>query len=107
MKRIVSCAWHVHAARDPAQFCCRAEELVAPYYVFTQAGYDVTVASIKGGKIPVDPNSLQGDFKTEDVKKFWADGMQSISTQQYHYIDRKYIAVGRCLLIRVLLQTPR
>ena len=77
-------ALHAHAARDLAPTCCRAEELVAPYYVFTQAGYDVTVASIKGGKIPVDPNSLQGDFKTEDVKKFWADSMQSFSMQHCH-----------------------
>lgn len=53
----------------------RAEELVSPYYVFSEAGYDVTIASVKGGKIPVDSASLQGDFKTADVKKFWADGM--------------------------------
>lgn len=38
----------------------RAEELVAPYFVFSNAGYDVTVASIKGGEIPVDDASLQG-----------------------------------------------
>ena len=65
--------------------CGRAEELVAPYYVFTEAGYDVTVASIKGGKIPVDPASLQGDFKTENVTKFWADGPYSIClAPSYH-----------------------
>ena len=40
---------------------CRAEELVAPYYVFKSAGFDVTVASIKGGQIPVDEASLQGE----------------------------------------------
>ncbi len=40
---------------------CRAEELVAPYYVFKNAGFDVTVASIKGGQIPVDDASLQGE----------------------------------------------
>ncbi|KAL0019118.1 hypothetical protein WJX79_001262 [Trebouxia sp. C0005] len=50
-----------------------AEELVAPYYVFTNAGFDVTVASIKGGQIPVDEASLQGDFKTADVSRFWGD----------------------------------
>lgn len=38
----------------------RAEEVVAPYYVFCKAGYDVTIASIKGGEIPVDEASLQG-----------------------------------------------
>lgn len=35
------------------------EEMTAPYYAFIDAGYDVTIASIKGGKPPVDPNSLQ------------------------------------------------
>ena len=34
------------------------DELVAPYYVFADAGYDVTVASIAGGNIPIDPRSL-------------------------------------------------
>ena len=43
---------------------CRAEELVAPYYVFSNAGYDVTVASIRGGEIPVDEASLQGLFNS-------------------------------------------
>jgi putative intracellular protease/amidase len=33
------------------------EELAAPYYALREAGNDVTVASIKGGKIPFDPRS--------------------------------------------------
>lgn len=35
------------------------EELTAPYYAFTDAGYDITIASIQGGMPPVDPSSLQ------------------------------------------------
>ncbi|HEX2752352.1 MAG TPA: type 1 glutamine amidotransferase domain-containing protein [Alphaproteobacteria bacterium] len=35
------------------------EELTAPYYAFTDAGYDVTIGSIQGGLPPIDPNSLQ------------------------------------------------
>jgi putative intracellular protease/amidase len=31
----------------------RAEELVAPYYIFKEAGAHVDVVSIKGGKIPI------------------------------------------------------
>ncbi len=34
---------------------------MAPYYVFKNAGFDVTVASIKGGQIPIDEASLQGE----------------------------------------------
>ena len=70
--------------------CVRAEELVAPYYVFTEAGYDVTVASIKGGKIPVDPASLQGDFKTAEVTKFWADGLCCIVWLPYVTLQRVF-----------------
>lgn len=46
------------------------EELAAPYFIFEEAGFEITVASVKGGKIPVDPNSLEGDFKTADCEKF-------------------------------------
>ena len=37
------------------------EELAAPYYVFKDKGYDVVVASIKGGDPPVDAGSLSGN----------------------------------------------
>ena len=33
------------------------EELATPYYAFVDAGMEVTIASIDGGKIPVDPRS--------------------------------------------------
>jgi hypothetical protein len=48
----------------------RLEELASPYFVFKDAGFEITVASIKGGEIPVDPASLQGDFKTAEATKF-------------------------------------
>lgn len=34
------------------------EEFALPYECFAEAGYVVTVASIKGGKVPIDPRSL-------------------------------------------------
>jgi putative intracellular protease/amidase len=33
------------------------EELAAPYYVFKEAGVDITLASPKGGQPPLDPKS--------------------------------------------------
>ena len=33
------------------------EELTTPYYAFIDAGFKVEIASIKGGKIPIDPRS--------------------------------------------------
>lgn len=50
-----------------------AEEIAAPYYVFKDAGYTVSLASPNGGEIPLDQNSLQGDFKTPDTVKWLND----------------------------------
>jgi putative intracellular protease/amidase len=52
---------------------CWAEELVAPYYVFKDAGAHVVIASIKGGKIPIDETSLSENFVTDHVKRYLAD----------------------------------
>lgn len=49
------------------------EELAVPYYLFRAKGYQVLVASIKGGEIPIDGASLQGDFYVEAAKKFIND----------------------------------
>jgi putative intracellular protease/amidase len=49
------------------------EELASPYYLFTDQGIAVTIASPKGGKGPVDPKSTQPDFSTATVKRFFSD----------------------------------
>lgn len=49
------------------------EELAAPYYVFKEAGADVTLASPKGGQPPLDPASNAPDFQTDDTRRFEAD----------------------------------
>lgn len=49
------------------------EELAAPYWILSDAGYRVELASIKGGKAPADPSSEADDAVTEDVRRFWAD----------------------------------
>ncbi|MGW2363068.1 type 1 glutamine amidotransferase domain-containing protein, partial [Streptomyces phaeofaciens] len=33
------------------------EELAAPYYHFKEAGWEITLASPKGGRPPLDPKS--------------------------------------------------
>lgn len=50
-----------------------ASELTVPYYVFTDAGADVDVASPAGGVIPVDPLSLRGPLRSEADDRFLAD----------------------------------
>ncbi|RKS53041.1 putative intracellular protease/amidase [Gillisia mitskevichiae] len=49
------------------------EEFAAPYYKLTDAGYNVTLASPKGGQPPIDPNSDTEDAATEDTKRFDKD----------------------------------
>ena len=49
------------------------EEFASPYYLFQSAGIEITVASPKGGKAPIDPKSRQSDYLTETTKKFIAD----------------------------------
>ena len=46
------------------------EEFAASYYVFQDAGFDVTIASPKGGKPPIDPKSKQEDFQTDATRRF-------------------------------------
>ena len=48
------------------------EELTTPYYVFRDAGAAVTLASIKGGPVPIDPASTRGDLPAS-AKRFLAD----------------------------------
>jgi putative intracellular protease/amidase len=49
------------------------EELASPYYVFVDAGAQVTLASIQGGQPPLDPKSNLPDYQTESTQRFMAD----------------------------------
>src|SRR5262249_27541043 len=49
------------------------EELAAPYFVFRDAGVDVTLASPKGGQPPLDPKSNEPNFQTDDTRRFEQD----------------------------------
>lgn len=46
------------------------EEFAAPYYVFKDAGLDITLASPLGGQPPIDPSSEMDDFVTDATKRF-------------------------------------
>lgn len=51
------------------------EEFAAPYFVFADAGAEITVASPKGGQPPVDPKSEAADAQTEDTQRFFKDNV--------------------------------
>ena len=49
------------------------EEFTTPYYLLTEKGMQVTIASPKGGKAPIDPRSTSDNFLTPSSKKFLND----------------------------------
>jgi len=49
------------------------EELAAPYYVFKDAGAEITLASPNGGPPPLDPKSSEPEFQTDLTRRFEAD----------------------------------
>lgn len=49
------------------------EEFAAPFYVFVDAGAEVTLASPKGGQPPLDPKSDAPDAQTAATRRFRDD----------------------------------
>ena len=49
------------------------EEFAAPYYVFKDAGAEITLLSPKGGQPPIDPSSDVDGAQTDDTRRFKAD----------------------------------
>src|SRR5271156_6010901 len=49
------------------------EEFAAPYYVFSDAGVQLTLASPKGGQPPIDPKSDEPENQTPAMARFKKD----------------------------------
>lgn len=49
------------------------EEFAAPYYVFLDAGVEVTLVSPLGGLPPIDPKSELDDFQTDYTRRYDRD----------------------------------
>src|SRR5512143_1576824 len=49
------------------------EEFAAPYFVFRDAGVQLTIASPKGGQPPIDPKSDLPENQTEAMARFKKD----------------------------------
>lgn len=49
------------------------EELAAPYYIFKDAGAEVTIATPLGGRVPLDPKSQSIIVATGKTKRFLGD----------------------------------
>lgn len=51
------------------------EEVATPYYAFKSAGFNIDIASIKGGKIPIDPTSELPEWETKRTIQFKNDSI--------------------------------
>lgn len=66
------------------------EEFAAPYFVFKDAGVDVTLVSPKGGQPPIDPKSDLPENQTPAMKRFKEDKeAQKVFSQTLKLADMK------------------
>ncbi|MHA6345928.1 type 1 glutamine amidotransferase domain-containing protein [Roseivivax sp. CAU 1761] len=79
------------------------EEFTTPFYALTDAGHDVTVATLGGRRIPIDPNSEpSGDDEPDSVKRFrndstasvWIEGPTDLATHDPNAYDGIFIPGG-------------
>lgn len=50
-------------------------------------GFEPIIASTKGGKVPIDPKSIQEQYLTASSKDFMKDGRPSLKVQIAHVIS--------------------
>jgi hypothetical protein len=65
------------------------EEFASPYYVFKDAGAQLTLASPKGGQPPLDPKSDEPDAQTEATKRFRSDDAAQAELAGTHQTEIK------------------
>ncbi|WP_440880127.1 type 1 glutamine amidotransferase domain-containing protein [Tenacibaculum sp. C7A-26P2] len=81
-------------------------ELAAPYYILTEAGYEVVFASPDGGEAPIDLLSMKVPFTTEYTKKFLNDPVAMFAAKRtrklrnidYNTFDAAFFPGGYGLL---------
>lgn len=64
-----------------------ASELTHAYYTFLDAGMQVDVASVKGGEIPVDPQTLLYMIRTPEDERFLSDSVLQAKANNSLLID--------------------
>ena len=65
-----------------------ASELTVPYYEFTDSGFEVDIASIKGGEIPIDPESFFYAVKTNSDDRYLEDQILKEKVKNSILIDQ-------------------
>jgi len=68
-----------HAGRETGFYM---DEMAIPYYAMQDAGYDVEIVSISGGKPPIDANSLGEELNRKPLVQRFLDDASSMSKLQ-------------------------
>jgi putative intracellular protease/amidase len=64
------------------------EEVTTPYWVLRDSGYDVRIASVKGGTPPADPASDDAGERPDSVQRFMDDAEAMAALRDSLPIDR-------------------
>lgn len=64
-----------------------ASEFTHPYYNFIDAGIEVDLASIKGGEIPIDPQTLNYVIRTPEDERFLNDSVLQAKVKHSISVD--------------------
>jgi putative intracellular protease/amidase len=81
-------------------------ELAAPYYILTEAGYEVIFASPEGGEAPLDLLSMKAPYTTEYTERFFNDPVAMFAARNtrklrevdYNTFDALFVPGGYGLL---------
>ena len=76
------------------------EEFAAPYYVFRDAGVQLTLASPKGGQPPIDPKSDLPENQTPAMSRFKQDKSAQKALSQTVRVGRHEVGRFRHDLLR-------
>jgi len=82
------------------------EEVASPYYILTEAGYEVVFASPDGGAAPIDLLSMKAPFTTpsterflkDEVAKFAVENTRVLNNVNYDTFDAVFFPGGYGLL---------
>lgn len=82
------------------------EELATPYYILTEAGFEVVIASPSGGVAPIDLLSMKAPFTTPNTDRFFKDPVAMFAAQNtrklrtidYSTFDALFVPGGYGLL---------
>lgn len=65
-----------------------ASEMTAPYYAFLDSGMEVDIASIQGGHIPIEPQSLKWPVASAPDKRYLKDPLFQSKVTRSYQIDQ-------------------